>query len=104
MQFSELQKSLDKGETTIVVSLDISVAFDCVRQNGQAGKIQSLGIEGDLVVRTRHYPLFERKNSQRPYKLKVHFRTIHKGQRIARQGPQDFGVKCSFQRPVETSP
>ena len=44
----ESQKSIDKGEATIVIALDLSGAFDCEWHKGLARKLQSSGIEGDL--------------------------------------------------------
>lgn len=48
-------KSLDKGDDTYVVALDIAGAFDRVWHSGLVAKLESLGIEGDLLQLLGNY-------------------------------------------------
>ena len=56
------QKSLDEGEDTVVIALDISGAFDRVWHGGLTTKLQGLGIRGNLLDLITNY-LHERSLS-----------------------------------------
>ena len=48
-------KSLDSNKDTYVIALDIAGAFDCVWHQGLVEKLQSLGIEGNLLSLLKDY-------------------------------------------------
>ena len=52
---NEWSKKLDTGEESRVVALDIAGAFDTVWHSGLIARLQSLGIEGDLLALLRSY-------------------------------------------------